>query len=123
MEKATIYDYARMCRANECEDCPFRMRGKRENEGCADFIIEHSDKANEIILNWCKEHPVETRLDKLMKVFPNLITDGMKEEKVAMICPKEFDKRFSDEYLCSDYFDNCTECRKEYWFAEVEENE
>ena len=22
MEKATIYDYARMCKANVCEDCP-----------------------------------------------------------------------------------------------------
>ena len=62
MKKTTIFDYARImheyCHANTgCEDCPLN-----------DFhcILENADsdeltKINEIILDWCKEHPVKTR--------------------------------------------------------------
>lgn len=49
MEKATIYDYARMCKANiyKCENCPMR------NCNCVISTMsnEDVDKVNEIILN------------------------------------------------------------------------
>lgn len=63
MEKATIYDYARMCKANihRCENCPMW--------DCKCVVSamsnEDTDKANEIILNWCKEHPAVTRQSKI----------------------------------------------------------
>ena len=71
MEKATIYDYARMCRKYHyinCQSCPMwdeRCNLRMMNDA-------HLDKANEIILNWCKEHPVETRQDRFLKIFPNV---------------------------------------------------
>ena len=56
MEKATIYDYARFCEQyNDCEDCPIIEFCFGEN------TKEVTSKANEIILNWVKEHPVKKR--------------------------------------------------------------
>ena len=58
-EKATIYEYARMCKTyhTNCPNCPMW------NEVCTFCIMDNTqvDKANEIILKWCKEHPIKTR--------------------------------------------------------------
>lgn len=112
-EKATIYDFARMCKTYHanCPDCPMW------NEVCIFCIMDNTqiDKANEIILKWCKEHPVKTRQSELLKAFPNVPIDI---ETVA-ICPLDFDKLF-DKETCDSYVD-CTACKKEYWLAEVDE--
>lgn len=119
MEKATIYDYARMCKnIRKCEDCPLGVNSNETELSCSFLVREVPDKANEIILKWCKEHPVETRQDRFLKMFPNVTT----HKNVVVICPKEFDKRFSDECLCEDY-GNCNDCKKAYWLAEVDEND
>lgn len=108
MKKATIYDYARMCRAfNDCGMCPlFELCGdKNEYSGL--------DKINEIILKWCKEHPAETRQDRLLKMFPNARMD----DGILAFNPCAFD----DSVDCNGR--NCFNCRKGYWLAEVDENE
>ena len=109
MEKATIYDYARMCNTNEfCSNCPMN----ESDEDCYDLMRECPDKANEIILNWCEEHPVKTRQDELLKMFPNArIIDG-----IVGICPKHFETA----YACKATKGTCLDCRKSYWLAEVE---
>ena len=113
MKKATIYDFARMCKFyKNCDDCPLA----KSTAICQVFIEEHPDRANEIILNWCKEHPVETRQDKFLKIFPNAITDN---DGVLLGCPKHVDK----DFRCATNGRFCTKCRKEYWLAEVEEND
>lgn len=111
MEKATIDDYARFmheyCHANtECADCPLHnLNCELEN---ADS--EELTKINEIILNWCKEHPIKTRQSEFLKMFPNAkIADG-----VVTICPKNVETTLG----CS--MKSCEKCSKEYWLAEVE---
>lgn len=110
-EKATIYDYARMCKTyhTNCLDCPMR------DEVCTFCIMDNTqvDKANEIILNWCKTHPVKTRQSKLLKIIPTARID---EYGVAKCKPCEID----DNITCNGRY--CTQCRKEYWSEEVEEN-
>ncbi len=109
MEKATIYDYARMCNTNEfCSDCPMNESDK----DCYDLMREYPDKANEIILKWCKEHPVKTRQDEFLKMFPNA---GIDENGVVTICPICVDTNFNCVSSIS-----CPKCREEYWLAEVE---
>lgn len=117
MEKATIYDYARMCKFyGECNNCPFNYE-KTHCGACNIFMGKHPDKANEIILNWCKEHPVETRQDRFLKMFPNADIDyGFLD-----ICPRTIDKYSANEKEC--LHKTCLGCKKEYWLAEVEENE
>ena len=108
-EKATIFDYARMCKGYKgtCIDCPL--------DPCTDAIIDSTDKANEIILNWCKEHPVETRQDKFLKMFPNAALLN----KILKICPEEID--IVSGIDCGKQ--SCYTCRKNYWLTEAKENE
>lgn len=109
-EKATIFDYARMCKGygETCQDCPL--------DPCIDAILDSTDKANEIILNWCKEHPVETRQDRFLKMFPKA---GTNSEGRISICPNsiEYDYRKG----CANM--SCVQCRDEYWLAGVGEDE
>lgn len=115
MKKATIFDYARLCgTAITCDNCPLRAKYNGTDLSCDDLLIENPDKANEIILKWCEEHPVETRQSKFLKMFPNAETDN---DGVLVCCPKWVDK----DFRCDMSGRLCTECRKKYWLAEVEE--
>ena len=118
MEKATIYDYARMCKScDACNECPLYYRNCGIGKDCDDIITDEPDIANEIILNWCKEHPVETRQDRFLKMFPNADIDyGFLD-----ICPRTIDKYSANEKEC--LHKTCLGCKKEYWLAEVDENE
>lgn len=120
MENATIFDYERMCRTNDCESCPFKLSGKGEDVGCADFIIANTNKANEIILKWCKEHQIKTRQSEFLKIIPNLVLNV--SEGYVDICPNDIDEDFNCKQLCDNYT-ICRDCKKDYWFAEVDKNE
>lgn len=116
-EKATIYDYVRMCRAvGECSFCPLNLSNNGTNLPCNVFIVTYPDKANEIILNWCKEHPIETRQSRFLKMFPEADIDC----GFLKICPAVIDNRLSDCEKCKNT--RCIDCEKEYWLAEVDEN-
>lgn len=113
-EKATIFDYARMCKGT-CNNCPLGMNNNGANVACSYLIRKNPGKANEIILNWCKEHPVVTRQDRFLKMFPNApkLNSG-----ILSICPKTFD--VTPDINCER---PCSKCYKDYWLAEVKENE
>ena len=112
MEKATIYGYARMCRTyhTNCPACPMW------NEVCTFCIMDNTqvDKANEIILKWCKEHPVKTRQGEFLEMFPNAEPDT---NGAIGICPLYTNKNLR----CKEMKKGCKECKKSYWLAEVEE--
>ena len=124
MKKATIYDYVRMCKKYAkgcCKGCPLYSFN---NEICRATLQTHTDEANEIILKWCEEHPIKTRQDKFLEMFPNA---EINRDGIIEIYPCNIEKSFyiSDCYSCSQEhgFSSCGECRKRYWFAEVDENE
>lgn len=113
MKQATINDYARMCdNQSSCYTCPLDLMSD-----CRDFIIQNPDKANEIILNWCEEHPVETRQDRFLKMFPNAIR--FEGSNIIAIKPCDVDTDYAT-FPCTL---TCEECFKKYWLAEVDENE
>lgn len=116
-EEATIYDFARMCgkyHFTNCKGCPMW------DEMCNLRVMSEVrlDKTNEIILKWCKEHPVKTRQSELLKCYPYIPIVGVTVD----ICPKRFDMNFLSTEKCSGYI-GCGKCKKEYWLAEVEEHE
>ena len=117
MNKAKIYDYARMCKHfdDNCQECPIFYKQTETGLSCEKFIRNCPDKANEIILNWCKEHPVETRQDRFLKMFPNAqkLNTG-----ILSVCPKTLDVTL--DINCER---PCSWCYKNYWLAEVKENE
>ena len=111
-EKATIFDYARVCASFEkCSECILlKFCAERQN-----IFSNDIDKANEIILNWCKEHPIETRQDRFLKIFPN----AELLDKIIKVCPNEID--IVSGIDCGKQ--SCDTCRKNYWLAEAKENE
>ena len=116
MEKATIYNYARMCKnIKECEDCPLGVNNNGEGIACSDLMMKVPDKANKIILKWCKEHPIKTRQSEFLKMFPNAVTNGNGRPS---ICPNNLDRN----YGCELEPNSCCECMDNYWLAEVDEN-
>lgn len=124
-EKATVFDYARLCKnIGSCEVCPLYYENIGSCVHCEELLQCHPDKANEIILNWCKEHPAETRQDRFLKMFPNVKIDI---DGVIAILPCDINKNKFITSSCNcpeaHSFDSCIECRKKYWLAEVEENE
>ena len=107
---ATIYDYARLCKKYvNCDDCSL-------GRNCNILIKTNPDTANEIILNWCKEHPVKTRQDRFLKMFPNAKTNT--EGRIA-ICPNSVEY----DYMRGCANVNCPQCMDKYWLAEVDEND
>lgn len=118
MNKATLFDYVRLCKHYEkdCRKCPLQLSNNGMYLDCDDLIIDSTDKANEIILKWCKEHPVETRQDRFLKLFPNA---KMGNHGVVVCCPTLIYRDFK----CDIENVDCPECRKNYWLTEVEENE
>lgn len=127
MEKATIYDFSRMCKANKiCGECPLNYKNSGRLKDCEDLVIKNPGKANEIILNWCKEHPVETRQDRFLKMFPNVVMiDDIIYINPCTIEKGMYQNMTEDDVSCPTQrgFKNCPECRKKYWLAEVDENE
>ena len=117
MRKATIYDYARMCKKiNECEDCPLGTRNNGDGIACSFLMRKAPDKANEIIRKWCDEHPTETRQDRFLKMFPNARRrDG---GKVLDLCPKVVDRNITN---C--HGKKCRDCLEKYWLAEVDDDD
>lgn len=116
-EKATIYDYVRTCRAHKnCKFCPLGCDVNGMGIACLDLVRYYPDKANEIILKWCKEHPVKTRQDKFLEMFPNA---DLGYEGYLEIEPCNIDKSLFDNETCAPR--DCEKCKKEYWLAEVEE--
>lgn len=99
-----------------CEDCPLGVNSNGTEISCGYLVREIPDKANKIILNWCKEHPVETRQDRFLKMFPNAKIDV---DGVLSICPQFVNKDFS----CQASEKRCSDCCKDYYLAEVEESE
>ena len=114
MEKATLHDYARMCKFyDDCKECPLENYRSETFITCDYLVRTVTDKANEIILNWCKEHPIKTRQDEFLKMFPSAALVG----EAVNICPREIDNQCSAD--CTKL--NCYDCKKSYWLAEVYE--
>lgn len=128
--KATMFDLLRFFKGHnclngndeKCKECGFSYYNINGTKYCGDFMFQHFDKANEIVLKWCDEHPIKTRQSEFLKLFPNAETDT---SGVIMIAPCGVNRTLYD---VDGYYDkckraieygSCEKCRKEYWNEEV----
>lgn len=104
-----------LCRMCNCECCNCEI-GKRliVLETCTAWRKTHPDEAVAIVEQWAKEHPIKTRQNELLELFPNAHVDL---EGCLRINPCNiFGKKVAE---CAGH--TCAECRKAFWLAEVEE--
>lgn len=122
MEKnrATILDYARMCDSFDfCGGCPLSINKNGETKHCRNFIVDCPDKANEIIVDWCKENPIKTRQSELLKLFPNTVVG---DKGVIELCPLSFEGCACESLLkrmempCGA---TCSQCCSKYYLKEI----
>lgn len=61
----------RMCERDEiyCVECKLEYGNNGSKLPCYDFIMAHPKEAEEIIMAWAKEHPINTNADKFKEVF------------------------------------------------------
>ena len=103
----------KMCDGN-CRKCEFGKKASRA-EPCHCWRNAHPEEAVAIVEKWAKEHPVKTRQSEFLKLFPGADvckTDGCLTLNPCTIYEKM--RKECDGKLCSD-------CRREFWLAEVEE--
>lgn len=102
----------RMCsKCSACSRCPVCKENNGVYMDCEDLQIENPEEFVAIIEKWSVEHPVKTRQSEFLKMFPNA---KMTELGSLKICPADVDRNIE----CSG--ESCTNCRKKYWFEEVE---
>lgn len=111
----------RMCRTfnMRCRGCEIanRMDG---NESCNDYIKRCPAEAVAIVEKWSKEHPLKTRQNEFLKLFPRV---SMTADDVIAFCPESMDSAFVCPIKERDSYDSkCGECRKKYWLEEVGDN-
>ena len=77
-------------------------------------------RAVKFVERWDAEHPVKTRQSEFLKQWPEtkLMQDG-----IIKICPSAVSAAYREkDGSCAILRSgSCTECRREFWLAEVEE--
>ena len=116
-----IKEINRLCEAQEdCKDCPLIGHACDVNTATimSCYNIESVQKMVQIVEQWAKDHPVKTRQSEFLKMFPNakICRDG-----VLYIDPCSLETDFYKIPECVKK--NCDDCRREYWLAEVTDND
>ena len=109
-----VKEWARMCDSQtSCDFCTINKNLSQHNL-CGGKVKNNPEKSVAIVEKWSAEHPVKTRENEFLKIFPNAeIQDG-----VIRICPRNIDQNSVTSEECDK--SECFECQKKYWFAEVE---
>lgn len=106
-------EFYRMCERNE-SCCKCEMYKPAGNEACIKWISKNTKEAIEIVQKWSDEHPIKTRQNEFLKMFPNVVRD----DKTIQIIPCVVEQGYKPPKGCKNI--SCRVCREEYWLAEVE---
>ena len=107
----------RLCKNLRCKECPV-YKEEICTIGFDDHSVESIEEAVSKVEQWAKDHPVKTRQSELLKLFPNTKID----RGAIIFCPRNFLPEVEGEAYCEKH-DKCRECRKDYWLAEVTDND
>lgn len=93
-------------------------QGVPKNRFIYPCVGQETDSPEEVVAEveeWAKEHPIKTRQSEFLKLFPG--ADVGKTDGCLTLDPCNVYKKMRKE--CEGR--KCSECRKEFWFTEVEE--
>lgn len=112
----------RLCEAQEdCKDCPLIGHACDVNTATimSCYNIESVQKMVQIVEQWAKERLVKTRQSEFLKIFPRAkVRDG-----VISLCPKFYCITILGTDFTGCDPNDCTKCLREYWLAEVTNND
>ncbi len=109
----------RMCEATKCASCKLcHMQG-----GCSiapeNEEIDACEEAIAIVEQWAKEHPIKTRQSVFLEQYPET---ELSQDGILTICPSEVSAAYRGKKgRCKLSYAKCADCRRKFWFAEVEE--
>lgn len=104
----------RLC-GQGCAKCPIHKNGMDCMIKADDDSIKSIEETVSKVEQWAKDNPIKTRQSEFLKMFPN--ADLCRD--VINILPCSVEKEMSK--CCYDK--RCEECRKDYWLAEVTDND
>lgn len=108
--------FKRMCGKTDCKDCLLDQK-------CRPSANVEPEEVVELVEEWAKDHPVKTRQSEFLKMFPNAKFPVAKTDGgVIIFCPRGFLPKGEAEAYCEKH-DECIECCKDYWLAEVNAND
>lgn len=97
----------RLCESQDgCFECVLESE-----DGCIAAASRYDKNAVPIVEQWAKDHHIRTRQSEFLKKFPNADLLG----DVINITPCKIEKEM--KRYCGDRA--CNDCRKDYWFTEV----
>lgn len=103
------YDGCPVCKNNTC-----MVMLMARTYGASDESIEETISKVE---QWAKDHPVKTRQSEFLKMFPNAMIN--ESDGILCIPPCNIEGE-SKNIGCTK---SCGDCRREYWLAEVTDND
>jgi hypothetical protein len=112
-----LKERARMCEANQtgemtCENCA-AYKGVSQCYKLGE--PKDPEKMVAIVEQWAAEHPVKTRQSEFLKLFPGV--DVYETDGCLTLNPCIIYEKMRKE--CAGKL--CSECRRAFWLAEVEE--
>lgn len=117
----------RMCRTNVLKEGSCKGCGAYNAlKGRCDFTVSAYESEDENVIKkniatverWIKDNPAKTRQSEFLKMFPDVKVDS----GVVVFCPKFLLSEREGEIYCKKH-SKCKECRKDYWLAEVTDND
>lgn len=107
----------RLCKNQGCNVCPIAK------EGCCmvgfdDDSVKSIEETVSKVEQWAKDHPVKTRQSEFLKLFPDAKTNT---EGVLVVSPCFIDQKMLNGCKGKNVY--CNNCRREYWLAEVTDND
>lgn len=111
----------RMCGSfnGRCNGCEVNDR-MGVDDMCIYYMAKHPQEVVEIVERWGKEHPLKTRQSEFLKMFPRAERG---EDGLIGFCPEDIDSKFECSLKWGSGHDNCANCRKKFWLAEIEDDE
>ena len=111
-EKKRMCDMYESCRQSGCP--LYEERTQKFTMMCSQYCFINPEEAVRIVENWSAEHPVKTHQSEFLKLHPNAdIREG-----ILNLCPRRIDLNSVKMEACERLV--CSECKKQYWLAEVE---
>ena len=105
--------FKRMCGKTDCKDCLLDQK-------CRPSANVEPEEVVELVEEWVKDHPVKTRQNEFLKMFPNADM-----QRINILFPCVMD-RTTKPARCVKYerFSSpkkCVKCRDDYWNEEVDD--